>query len=41
MGQPPHLGHFTNKLSVSITAVAPNLGAPPVDNDLKTWIVPA
>lgn len=37
MGQPPQRGHFTSKVSVSITVAFPNFG-PRLDNDLKTRI---
>ena len=38
MGQPPQLGHFTSKMSVSITVAAPNSGSK-IGNDRKTRMV--
>jgi hypothetical protein len=41
MGQPPQWGHFTSRVSVSITVAAPKSWAPWTDNDQETRIVPA
>jgi hypothetical protein len=41
MGQPPQWGHFTSRVSVSITVAAPKSWAPWIDNDQETQLVPA
>lgn len=41
MGQPPKWGHFTSRVSISITVAAPKSRAPWIDNDQETQLVPA
>jgi hypothetical protein len=41
MGQPPQRGHFTSRVSVSITVAAPKFWAPWIDNDQEMQMVPA